>query len=95
VTTIARMLTVAATALAIAAGGAFWTGCGDDEENSVTDAIERLEREGEELREQGEEATKDLDDNAEKQAEEARKEAEELREKVEKEASEALEGSGY
>ena len=79
-TTIARMLTVAATALALAAGGAFLTGCGDDEENSVTDAIERLEQEGEELREQ---------------AEEARKEAEELREKVEKEASEALEGSGY
>jgi hypothetical protein len=95
VTTIARMLTVAATALAIAAGGAFWTACGDDEENGVTEAIERLEREGEELREEADEATKGLGGDAEKRAEEARKEAEDLREKVEKEAEEALEGSGY
>jgi hypothetical protein len=89
------MLTVAATALALAAGGAFWAGCGGDEENGVTDAVERLQREGEELREQADEATKDLEGDADKRVEEARKEAEELREKVEKEASEALEGSGY
>jgi cell division septum initiation protein DivIVA len=95
VTSLARMLTVAAIALALAAGGALLTGCGDDEQNTVTDAIERLEREGEELREQAEEATKGLDDDAKKEVEEARKEAEELREKAEKEANEALEDSSY
>jgi hypothetical protein len=76
---LARHWAATAACLAIAAGGAAWSGCGDDD---VDQAVEDIQRETEK-------ATEDARKKGEKAVEQAKKRGEEAVEKAKKEAEDA------
>lgn len=81
--------------LAIAATGAAWSGCGDDdEEQAVNDAIDQAQEAGEEAEEKANEAADDVGQEAEEAADELEQEADEA-EQEDDQSSGGSGGSGY
>ena len=84
-----RALTAVAV-LGIAATGAAWTGCGDDSDDEVQDAIDQANEQADEISEQAQEAV----DEAQQQAEEAQDEALDEAQQAQDEAEQQIEEAG-
>jgi hypothetical protein len=80
----------AVAVLSIAATGAAWTGCGDDEEDEVNEAIEQANEQAEEISQEAQEAAEE----AQQQAEEATDEALQESEEAQQDAQEQLDENG-
>jgi uncharacterized protein HemX len=84
-----RALTAVAV-LGIAATGAAWTGCGDDNEDEVNEALEQADEQAQEISDEAEQAAEE----AQQQAEEATDEALEQAQEAQDEAEQQIEESG-
>ena len=83
--------------LAIAATGAAWSGCGDDDEDEAQQAIDEAQEQVDEATEEAQQEVEHATEEAEQQAEEAQQEAEEALDEAQQDAEDdgSDGGGGY
>jgi multidrug resistance efflux pump len=77
---LSRRILSAAGVLAIAATGAAWSGCGEDEadnaQEQINEAVDQAQEQGQEALEEGQEATEEATQEAKEQLDEAEQQLE-------------------